>query len=122
MQLGETRLGDYFTDIIPDGVEEKDYAEVYGAFDRTSKERRLLLTSKGYLGWAPDNLYGDDSEQTQLADLICIVFGCSTPLVIRPQNGLFQVMGEAYIQGFMDGEAMRLLETGECSIREFTFC
>lgn len=122
MQLGETRLGDYFSDIIPDGVEEKDYAEVYGAFDRTSKERRLLLTSKGYLGWAPDNLYGDDSEQTQLADLVCIVFGCSTPLVIRPQNGLFQVMGEAYIQGFMDGEAMRLLETGECAIREFTFC
>jgi hypothetical protein len=122
MQLGETKLGNYFSDIIPDGVEEKDYAEVYGAVDRTTKGRRFILTSKGYLGWAPDNIYGNDSEQTRLADLICIVFGCSTPLVIRPQNGQFQVVGEAYIEGFMDGEAMRLLGTGECAVQEFTFC
>ena len=62
----------------------------------------------GYLGWAPDNIYGSEEDQTRKGDLIGIIFGCSTPIVIRPHGKLFKVVGEAYVQGLMDGEAMEV--------------
>jgi len=122
LQLGHRMLGEYFSDVIPNDAEERDFDEVYGVFDRTCKERRLMLTAGGYIGWAPDNIYGTDEDQTRPGDLICIIFGCSTPLVIRPFDNYFQVVGEAYVQGFMDGEAMKFVDSGDCQIKTFTFC
>lgn len=46
-----------------------------------------MMTANGYLGWARDNINDDDEAQTKRDDLIAIVFGCSTPLVIRPRGG-----------------------------------
>jgi hypothetical protein len=42
--------------------------------------------------------------------------------VIRPHGGYFKVVGEAYVQGLMDGEAMEVLESGKVNPRSFTFC
>ena len=121
-RLGDQRLGDYFTDRIPNGASEYDYTEVYNCFDRTCKNRRFMTTSNGYLGWAPDNIYGSDDDQTRKGDMICIIFGCSTPIIIRPHSNLFKVVGEAYVQGLMDGEGMQFLEAGQYQVEEFTFC
>jgi hypothetical protein len=120
--LGDRFLGDYFTDRIPENASEYDYTEVYSCFDRTCKGRRFMATSKGYLGWAPDNIYGSDEDQTRKGDLIVIIFGCSTPIVIRPRGEYYEVVGEAYAQGLMDGEAMMFLESGDYRIQDFTFC
>ncbi|RDL31340.1 uncharacterized protein BP5553_09549 [Venustampulla echinocandica] len=120
--LGDRRLGEYFTDFLPFGASEYDYTEVYSCFDRTSKGRRLITTENGYLGWAPDNMYGSDYDQAKKGDLIAIIFGCSTPIAIRPRGDLFQVIGEAYVQGLMDGEAMDFLNLGGFSVQDFTFC
>ncbi len=108
--MADMRLGAYFHDKIPDGAKERDYADTYAAFRRTSQERRFMLTSKGYMGWAPDNAQGSDILQTKVGDLICIIFGCSTPLVIRPNpdDGSFEVIGEAYVEGMMEGQALDL--------------
>jgi len=115
------RLQDYFRDEIPDGASEYDYTEVFSCFDRTSKGRRFMTTSKGYLGWAPDNLSGDNEEQAKIEDLIVILYGCSSPLVIRPHGQYFLVVGEAYVQGLMDGEALDFLNAGNCVLQDFTF-
>lgn len=116
-------LDDYFSDQIPyDRASEYDYTEVYSCFDRTCKGRRFMTTTNGYLGWAPDNITGDDGAQTKRGDLIAIIFGCSTPLVIRPKEGYFQVVGEAYVQGLMNGEALEFLKTGRYLVQDFTFC
>jgi hypothetical protein len=120
--IGGQRLHDYFTDEIPKNALEDDYAEAYSCFDRTSKGRRLMTTTNGYLGWAPDNIYGSDEDQTRKDDLICIIFGCSNPIVIRPYGKLFKVVGEAYVHGLMEGEAMKFLETGGYQVQDFTFC
>ncbi|KAI9164176.1 Heterokaryon incompatibility protein [Paramyrothecium foliicola] len=50
-----------------------------------------------------------DSKQE---DLVCILYGCSVPCVLRPVlygSGLacYQLIGEAFILGRMDGEAVR---------------
>ena len=120
--LGDRRLDEYFSSNISVDASEYDYSEVYTCFDRTSKKRRLMTTKKGYLGWAPDNIYGSDSDQTWQGDLIAIIFGCSTPVVIRPYGQRFKVIGEAYVQGLMDGEAMELLKSGGVQSQNFVFC
>jgi hypothetical protein len=48
--------------------------------------------------------------------------GSSVPLVVRPLGDRWQVVGEAYVQGLMDGEALALLKSNKCVEREFTFC
>ncbi|OCK95603.1 HET-domain-containing protein [Cenococcum geophilum 1.58] len=120
--LCDRYLDDLFTDDIPDNASEQNYIDVYCSFHRTCKRRRLMLTRKGYIGWAPDNIFGNCKDQTWEGDLIAVVFGCSTPIIIRPHGEHFQVVGEAYVQGIMDGEAMVSLESGDCQVQNFTFC
>ncbi|KAH8670713.1 heterokaryon incompatibility protein-domain-containing protein [Ilyonectria robusta] len=122
LKIGDIPLSSYFDDDIPPEAEEADYNEVYGAFDRSCKERRLMLTGRGFVGWAPDNMYGKPRDQIRVGDVICIIYGCSVPLVVRPLKDRWQVVGEAYVQGFMDGEALALLRSGGCAERVFTFC
>jgi Heterokaryon incompatibility protein (HET) len=122
LRLGGRLCGDYFTEIIPKGANNKDYWDAYDAFDRTSLNRRLMTTTKGYFGWAPDNRHGSRNQQTKSGDLLCIVFGCSTPLVIRPAGEFYQVVGEAYVQGMMEGEVLQALDRGECQAEDITFC
>lgn len=81
-----------------------------------------MTTTNGHLGWVPDNMYGNDENQVRKGDKIAVLFGCSTPIVIRPHGNCFQVLGEAYVQGFMDGEALEFLESGQCESRDFIFC
>jgi hypothetical protein len=121
-RVGHKRLHDYFSDQIPSDASEYDFTEVYSCFDRTSQKRRFMLTNNGFMGWAPDNVFGPPDAQTEAGDLIAILFSCSTPIVIRPHGEYFKVVGEAYVQGLMDGEAMELLESGKAKSRSLTFC
>ncbi|KAI8720637.1 HET domain-containing protein [Fusarium sp. LHS14.1] len=114
-------LGDYFTEKIPCNASEFDYAEVFLAADRTGMGRRLMFTSRGYMGWAPDNPYGSLQDQIRVGDMVCVAYGCSTPLVIRRVEDKYHVLGEAYIEGLMDGEVIDLVEKGELFEEELIF-
>lgn len=59
--------------------------------------RRLIRTQKGYIGLAP--------RYTQAGDHIAILEGGRMPLVLRHKNGLWELIGESYIHGIMNGEA-----------------
>ncbi|CAE7199910.1 hypothetical protein PTNB73_06170 [Pyrenophora teres f. teres] len=120
--LGEGLLDSFFSDDIPADASEYDFCEVYSCSDRSAKKRRLMTTMKGYMGWAPDNTFGEENEQSRAGDLIAIIFGCSTPLAIRPCGDRFQVLGEAYVQGLMDGEAIDALREGKHATQSFVFC
>jgi hypothetical protein len=123
LMLGTRTLGSYFTDVIPEGAEEVTYMEVYSTVCRMVMERRFMLTTKGHFGWAPDDAYDyREVNQARVGDLIAIIYGCSTPLVIRPCGGQFQIVGEAYVEGFMDGEAVGHLHTSDFQIKTFSFC
>lgn len=121
--LGQERLGSFFTDIIPQDAEELTYLEVYCSPQKAVQQRRFMLTRNGCFGWGPDNVYEtDQSKELKVGDKIAILPGCSTPLVIRQVGDKFEVVGEAYVQGFMDGEALVLMESGACDIQPFMFC
>ncbi|KAF2267331.1 hypothetical protein CC78DRAFT_614271 [Lojkania enalia] len=58
-------------------------------------------------------LYGLAPEGTKEGDYVCILFGCSVPVVLSkvrelPQNlKMYELVGEAYVHGKMDGEAVQ---------------
>lgn len=70
--------------------------------------RRMIVTAQErLLGIAPSN--------AQQGDLICIIFGCSVPVVLRKVvsdemtgEHHYQLIGDCYVHGMMDGEAFTI--------------
>jgi hypothetical protein len=73
--------------------------------------RRLMRTSTGLLGLVP--------QKAQAGDLICVLFGCSLPLVLRPQDGRYIIIGECYVDGLMEGQAITEMEEGKLQKMDF---
>jgi len=63
-----------------------------------TRGRVMFASSTGYLGLAP---YG-----TQEGDVVFIICGADVPYVLRPYRDAFELIGEAYVQGAMEGEVL----------------
>jgi len=83
----------------------------------------------GFVDTAPksEQLYGIAPGNAQNGDLICILAGCTVPVVLRRHRSTtnqvhYELIGEAYVYGKMDGEAMADLdrEALEDKLRWFT--
>jgi hypothetical protein len=72
---------------------------------QTVPNRRLFLTTEGYMGLGP--------VQMEIGDKVCIGFGYPAPLVLRKNEGQGILIGECYTHGIMDGEAVGLINGGE---------
>jgi hypothetical protein len=42
----------------------------------------------------------------QEGDVVAVLTGGHVPIILRPRDGYYTVVGDAYVQGIMDGEAM----------------
>jgi hypothetical protein len=73
--------------------------------------RRLLVTTDGYVGLGP--------VKARQGDHVCILYGCSVPLIFREIKSGFSLVGEAYVHGFMDGEALALVNEGKLREKEW---
>jgi predicted kinase len=47
------------------------------------------------------------------------VFGSPCPVILRPQDGYYTVVGAACVYSLMSGEAMEKLAAGEYKVQEF---
>jgi hypothetical protein len=74
--------------------------------------RSFFMTSKGYMGLGP--------RYTQKGDKICVLLGCSVPIVIRKAATNFLVVGDTYVYGMMQGEMMDLTEKGDLQVEDMT--
>jgi hypothetical protein len=61
--------------------------------------RRLVSTQSGYIGLAP--------EAVPSGDVVAIIYGCNFPMLLRRHARSFKVTGKCYVDGLMDGEALR---------------
>lgn len=61
--------------------------------------RVLFTTYDGAIGLAP--------RVAMPGDEVCVILGCEAPLILRPNTaGCYQVVGECYIDGYMEGAAL----------------
>lgn len=76
-----------------------------------SHHRRLFTTTKGYIGLGP--------RPTQGGDILCVLFGCPVPFVLQPSGERYRLVGECYVHGVMQGEAIQAWKRGEYTEQEF---
>ena len=60
--------------------------------------RKLFSTSSGHIG------LGDGTLES--GDLVCVFLGGITPFIIRPVGQKYKFVGECYLHGIMQGEAL----------------
>lgn len=62
--------------------------------------RKFAVTGKGCIGMVP--------RKARVGDLICILYGSAVPMVLRkmPSEDTYQLVGETYVHGIMDGEGL----------------
>jgi Heterokaryon incompatibility protein (HET) len=65
-------------------------------------------------------LFGIGPSETDHGHRVCILLGCSVPVVLceGKRRGLLRIVGEAYVHGIMDGEAMYLQDKVESFLLE----
>ena len=85
---------------------------------------RRFIQATAVAGFDTHPLFGlapGDPADIQKGDLICILFGCTVPVILRPvpDSMEYELMGEAYIHGKMDGEAVANKELVESLIEYF---
>jgi Heterokaryon incompatibility protein (HET) len=73
-------------------------------FETWVKGRSFFVSEKGYIGIA--------DRETELGDVIGVLFGCNMPVIVR-RNGLhYTFHGFCFVLGLMDGEALVAAKDG----------
>jgi hypothetical protein len=58
------------------------------------------MTTNGYVASA--------NKEAQSGDVVCILFGCAMPLILRSQNdGTYMTVDAAYVEDIMEGEFLQ---------------
>ncbi|KAH8796087.1 hypothetical protein F5882DRAFT_396621 [Hyaloscypha sp. PMI_1271] len=73
-----------------------------------SGDWRYFISPKGFMGLA--------KFRAQATDKICILLGASVPFVLRKVDDHYLLVGEAYIRGLMDGEAIIMMQKEEVKV------
>ncbi|KAI1119980.1 hypothetical protein F5Y10DRAFT_259282 [Nemania abortiva] len=80
--------------------------------ERTYENRRLFISEEGGVGLSPPNI--------DVEDVICVPLGCSTPVILRPWNrGEYKFVCDAYIDGYMYGQADTEWKTGTKDLQTY---
>ncbi|KAI1146498.1 heterokaryon incompatibility protein-domain-containing protein [Nemania diffusa] len=84
---------------------EEVRAEIWGeAANLYCRKRKLFHTAQGYMGLGP--------QLIRFNDKVCLLHGAAVPFIIRPtrKRGSYEVVGECYVHGIMDGEAYHAMD------------
>ncbi|KAF2123217.1 heterokaryon incompatibility protein-domain-containing protein [Lophiotrema nucula] len=98
-----------------DGGEEKmgNAQHFFVAARQICHGRRVFMTDKGSLGLGPAPM--------QKEDLCCVLVGARVPFVLRSTRtpGHYRVVGECYLQGYMEGKAVDEMKSGNLDLENF---
>ncbi|KAM0190669.1 hypothetical protein ACHAPI_009341 [Fusarium lateritium] len=78
-----------------------------------SFSRAFIVSCTGKMGLGPSD--------TCVGDRICILFGGGVPYVIRKQGTKRVLVGELYLEGVMNGEAIQLDDKSDSKEETFDF-
>ncbi|KAF2124673.1 hypothetical protein P153DRAFT_325963 [Dothidotthia symphoricarpi CBS 119687] len=76
-----------------------DPGRFHEAFVRACVDRRFFVTRDGSMGIGPDAM--------KQGDVIVVLFGGRVPYLLRALDTGYRFLGECYVPGLMDGEAVR---------------
>lgn len=85
-------------------------------YERALKEdqflRRWILVNEGRrIAITYDGTFALVPEHAEADDVICVLLGCSVPVVLRKVEDHYSFIGECFVSGIMQGELVTNLET-----------
>jgi hypothetical protein len=81
---------------MPESVDREQVSNIA----RICRSRYFLITEREYLGLGPMTL--------EVGDIVCVLLGGNLPFILRRQgNDEYRLVGESYVHGLMDGEAIQ---------------
>ncbi|KAH8598377.1 heterokaryon incompatibility protein-domain-containing protein [Bisporella sp. PMI_857] len=78
------------------GVEKNAFKLHNSVINAMTWNRRLFVSEKGYIGIS--------SSTMETGDVICVIFGSQMPLILRAKSNYWELVGQAYVHGIMDGQ------------------
>lgn len=78
-----------------------------------------VLSSRQQIGFTEGHLIFS-AHSVKTGDDICILFGCSYPVILRQEDSKYIVIGECYIYDLRDGETIEWLNSGKFKEEFFT--
>jgi len=62
---------------------------------------------------------GLGTESLCSSDIIVVLLGCDVPVILRKVEDHYVLIGECFVLGLMDGEAMEMLDQREVNLQTF---
>ncbi|KAF2264863.1 hypothetical protein CC78DRAFT_580107 [Lojkania enalia] len=81
------------------------------AVSGVAKNRIFARTEKGYYVPRPGIM--------EPGDIICVLFGGKQPFCLRPFGHVYRLVGECYVHGLMNGQAMAMMDRQELTEMAF---
>ncbi|KAI1126731.1 heterokaryon incompatibility protein-domain-containing protein [Nemania abortiva] len=103
---------DYLPQFPPLGIDDLKSIKIAGKLGPIL-QRRFFKTAKGLFGLAP--------ASARKGDHVVVLFGGKVPFIMR-DFGLYQLIGESYVHGIMDGEVIhqpRIERFQDLKVEEF---
>ena len=86
--------------------------ELFQEYSRMAPRGRCYIISEtGLEGIGPEICHRDD--------IIAVALGCSTPVILRKEDQGYTFIGEAYVNGYMYGEAINEVNGGMRRLESF---
>ena len=77
-----------------------------------AKQRRYCIARDGHSLMAP--------PFARVGDKVCVLVGCDFPVVLRKIKDHYVFIGECYVHGIMNGEAMEAVASGTYTLERFS--
>ncbi|KAI0872198.1 heterokaryon incompatibility protein-domain-containing protein [Hypoxylon argillaceum] len=99
---------------------EREYSERESGEDESDEDepgKEIVKKEMDKMIDDDDEFFGLGPPHMEKGDIICILFGCSVPVVLRRISAMrrevrHQLVGEVYVHGQMDGEAVNDFDEG----------
>lgn len=83
---------------LPEQSEDSLPSRLNDTTNPNKMRKRLIVTEQGFVGMAP--------WQARQGDIICVLYGCHVPVLLRRHGEGCKFIGECYVDGFMKGEIL----------------
>ena len=94
-----------FGEISKQDLTKKGDPLLFGMNLELAQYRRVFRTQNGYFGLGPPAMRSGDS--------VCVLFGFTTPFILRRVDDHYILIGECYVHGIMHGEVLEQWRNGE---------
>jgi len=58
----------------------------------------------------------------ETGDKLCIILGLKAPVLLRPIGNQYKILGDTYVPGYMNGEAVEGIKAGLSELEDFLLC